>query len=106
MKRELVMYRLLDSHETLGSAEILYANQKYKDSISRSYYAMFAAARALLATIDNDSVNHSGIVSLFNLHFVKTGKVSREMGKLLIEARSLREKGDYADFLVISKDEA
>ncbi|MBU1599651.1 HEPN domain-containing protein [bacterium] len=36
-------------------------------------YAIFSAARALLATKDLDSSKHSGVISLFNQHFVKTG---------------------------------
>jgi uncharacterized protein (UPF0332 family) len=42
-------------------------------SFARSYYAMFTAARALLATKHLDSSKHTGVVSLFNQHFVKTG---------------------------------
>jgi uncharacterized protein (UPF0332 family) len=103
---DLAKYRLEDSKEKVESAEILFDNGKYKDSTSRSYYAIFSAARALLATKGLDSSKHVGIISLFNQHFVKTGVVKKEMSKLLAGAKVVRERSDYADFVIISKEEA
>lgn len=106
MKDDLSRYRLENSKSMLESAEILFKSNKYKDSISRAYYAMFSAARALLSTERLDSAKHSGVISLFNQHFVKPGTVNKNLGKYLNEARSLREKSDYADFVVVSREEA
>ena len=105
-KRELAIYRLNDSKEKLKASKILFKNGSYKDSVSRSYYAMFTSARALLATKSLDSAKHSGVISLFNLHFVKTGIVGKEYGKLLAEAKNIREESDYGDFVIVSKEEA
>lgn len=41
-------YRLSEAHEKLDSARILLDNNRYKDSINRSYYALFDAIRAVL----------------------------------------------------------
>ena len=46
---ELMNYRLAMADEKLNSAKILLEYKSYKDSISRSYYAMFTAVRAILA---------------------------------------------------------
>ena len=105
-KKGLAIYRLNDGKEKLKAAKILFKNDSYKNSVSRSYYAMFASARALLATKSLDSAKHSGVVSLFNLHFVKTGIVDKECGKLLAEAKNIREESDYGDFIIVSKEEA
>lgn len=105
-KIDLAKYRLNDSQEKLESAKILLENKKYKDAISRSYYAMFAAARALLATKSLDSAKHSGIISLFNQHFVKEGIVNKSFGKILAEAKDIREESDYGDFVIVSREEA
>ena len=40
---------------------------------------MFHAVRALLATKRLDSRKHSGVISLFNQHFVKPGLVSCDL---------------------------
>jgi len=78
----------------------------YSDSLGRLYYAMFAAARALLALKQLDSKKHPGIISLFNQHFVKTDLVERSAGKNLTKARIKRESSDYTDFYLVSKEEA
>ena len=44
---ELVKYRLQNADEKLSSAKLLLDADKYKDSINRSYYAMFSAVRAV-----------------------------------------------------------
>jgi len=90
---DLVRYRIENSKEKLGSAKILLENSRFKDSISRSYYAMFTAARALLATKHLDSSKHTGVVSLFNRHFVKTGIVTKDLGRMLMKGRDLRQMG-------------
>ncbi|MFN3466456.1 MAG: HEPN domain-containing protein [Candidatus Brocadiales bacterium] len=80
MKESLVRYRMGQAHERLKAAEALLSQGLYTDSVTRSYYAMFTAARALLATKGLDSAKHSGVISLFNQHFVKTGVVEKDMG--------------------------
>ncbi len=103
-KEEYARYRLSSAKDKLKSAEILFRQGQFNDSVSRSYYAMFSAARALLAMLSLSSTKHSGIISLFNQHFVKTGKVDKELGRLLKEAKDVREGGDYDDFFVASKE--
>jgi uncharacterized protein (UPF0332 family) len=105
-REPLSEYRLKDSKEKLKAAEVLLKQRLYKDSISRSYYAMFSAARALLATKKLDSRKHSGVISLFNQHFVKTGLIARDCGRMLLAAREARERGDYEDFLEVNEVEA
>lgn len=44
-KRELIEYRLAVAKEKIHSAKILLDDGSYKDSVGRSYYAMFSAVR-------------------------------------------------------------
>ncbi|MEW6380190.1 MAG: HEPN domain-containing protein [bacterium] len=53
-----------------------------------------------------DSPKHSGVISLFNLHFVSKGVVGKECGKIIAKAKDIREEGDYGDFIVVSEEEA
>ena len=101
----LVLYRLEQADESLESAQLLLDNGKYRPCVSRSYYAMFTAARALLATKHFDSSKHTGIVSLFNQHFVKTGIVAKDLGQMLMKGKDLRQDGDYKDFAKTSLEE-
>ena len=45
----------------------------YRDSIGRSYYAMFTAVRALLAMDSQDFSKHAGVISYFQEEYVKNG---------------------------------
>lgn len=105
-KRELARHRFRQSKERWKAAQTLCENKCYTDAMSRSYYAMFTAARALLATRSLDSRKHSGVLALFNKHFVKEGIVPKEMGRMIAEAKGAREESDYGDFVTFTKSEA
>ncbi|RKO68054.1 HEPN domain-containing protein [Desulfofundulus salinus] len=102
----MVRHRFQKARDHLKSAEILLDAGMYSDSLSRSYYTMFAAARALLALKQLDSKKHSGVISLFNQHFVKPEIVDRATGRDLSKARVRRESSDYTDFYLVTKEEA
>ena len=102
---DLAKYRLQRGKEMLKDAEMLLAHGSYKSALNRTYYAVFHAARALLATKELDSRKHKGVVSLFNKHFVKTGLMDKRFSKILSEAKDLREDSDYDDFYLIDEEE-
>ncbi len=103
---DLAKYRFSDAIEKLESARILLRENRLKDSLSRSYYAMFSAVRALLALRKLDSSKHSGVISLFNQNFVKTNIVDASLGRILRKAQYSRERSDYGDYIVVTVDEA
>ncbi len=59
MHKDLIKKYLLNAEEKLSVAEYLLKGKFYKDSMSRSYYSMFFAAKALLATKEIYSESHS-----------------------------------------------
>ena len=62
-------------------------------------------ARALLATQEVDSSRHSGVIALFQKHFVKAGRFDTETAKALPRAFEKRQASDYGDFTVLTKPE-
>lgn len=74
------------------------AQHHYNAALNRVYYAAFYAARALLALRRLDSSRHSGVIALFQQHFVKTGVVSDDDARLLPQAFTKRLQTDYGDF--------
>ncbi|MBI1909583.1 MAG: HEPN domain-containing protein [Deltaproteobacteria bacterium] len=102
---DLAGLRLKQARARLKAAVILFEAGSYEDSLSRSYYAMFMAARALLALQSLNSRRHAGVLALLNEHFVKPGLVDSKMGRLIAEAKSLREESDYGDSVSFSKEE-
>jgi hypothetical protein len=90
----------------LKSAEILLEAGDYESSVSRTYYAMFYSAQAMLLTKNLSFSSHKGVISTFGEHFVKTGIFPKEMGRELNKAFEKRQIGDYEYTFVIPKMEA
>ncbi|EET60287.1 HEPN domain protein [Marvinbryantia formatexigens DSM 14469] len=99
-------YRLESAKERLNSAKILLINGSYKDSIGRSYYAMFTAVRALLAKDGIDYSKHAGVISYFQKEYIKTGQFDKKYSKYLSQAFQIRNNTDYSDFFVVSQSDA
>jgi len=102
--RELIQYRMERARETLSTAQLLRdQNADTASIVNRAYYAMFYAALAILATIGEETSKHSGVLALFDRHFIKTGVLPKEMGKFLHTAFDTRQTGDYEDKLEVSR---
>ncbi|MCD7733016.1 MAG: HEPN domain-containing protein [Oscillospiraceae bacterium] len=88
------------------SSNLLLENGLFKDSIGRSYYAMFASARAILALDGKDFSKHAGVISYFQREYIKTQKFDVKFSKYLTSAFQVRNHADYDDYYIVSKDEA
>ena len=105
-RKELMMYRLAGAREKLDSSKLLLDNGNYKDSIGRSYYAMFSAVRAILALDGVDYSKHAGVISYFQREYVKTGMFEKQYSKYLSQAFQIRNQADYEDFYIVSRSDA
>ncbi len=94
----LARHRLQRARETLHEGDLLREANAQDGAVNRYYYAAFYAARALLATLELDSPKHSGVIALFNRHFVKTQVVSTDVARVLVRSFEKRLQSDYADF--------
>ena len=83
------------SKHAINVAQELLAQGYPSDSASKSYYAIFYAAQALLKSAKIDVVKHSAVESAIGFHFVKTGKIDQKYHRILLDARKLREIADY-----------
>jgi uncharacterized protein (UPF0332 family) len=73
---------------------------------SRAYYAVFHAARALLVSLGLEAKSHKAIVSMIGEHFVRPGRMSSAMGRLVSRMQRDREDADYTTGAVFTTDEA
>lgn len=105
-KADLSKYRLNNAKETLQVAVDCYNNDHLRDAINRAYYAAFYSAKSILAIDEVDFKRHKDVVAYFNKEYVSTGKISKETGKMLARLQQKREKSDYDDFYIASKEEA
>ena len=53
-----------------------------------------------------DFKRHKDVVAYFNKEYVATGVFPRELGKRIGTLKQLREKSDYDDFYIASKEES
>ena len=90
----------------IRSAEVLLNDKDYESSVSRTYYAMFYAAQAVLLTKKLTFSSHKGVISAFGKHFIKTEIFPKEMGRELNRAFEKRQIGDYGYTFVVSDEEA
>lgn len=97
---------LARAEASLRSADILLREGLYRDSVSRAYYAMFHAARALLSSKDVRPRTHGGVLRGFGRHFVQPGILERAFAGDLGFALQLRQRADYEDDLAITEASA
>lgn len=72
--------------------------------MNRLYYAAFCAVSALLMENNLSFKKHSGVRSAFHQHFIKTGLIDIEWGKLYDQLFEDRQEGDYVVFITFEAD--
>lgn len=102
---DLCKYRLKNSEDSLEVAEDCLTKGHYKDAINRSYYAAFYAVKAVLALEGTDFKRHKDVIAYFNKTYVATEVIPREIGRKVARLQQKREKSDYDDFYIASKEE-
>ena len=89
----------------LNAVKYLYNGGYYDDAVSRAYYSMFYAAKALLSVKEIYPKAHKGVISKFGLEFVKKGLIEDTYGRALNHAKDRREVAEYDVEKKISKNE-
>lgn len=97
--KELVAYRLQRAKESLVDVRILADAGRWNPCVNRLYYACFYAVSALLTREGLSSARHTGVRSLFNQHFVRTGKIGKDVAQIFNDLFERRQEGDYVDFV-------
>ncbi len=105
MNSDLVRWRLEKAEITFQEGLLLYNGKHFHGAVNRFYYSCFHAARAVLATKGYDAPKHSGIISLFNKHFVKEGIFGKHISKTITIVFSERSDADYNDLKCFEEEE-
>ena len=104
-QEDLIRYKLTRAEETIEEARVMLQTNHLYGAANRIYYAFFYAVTALLLTQNLSSSRHSGVIALFNRHFVKPGLISVDMGKFYSRIFDNRLESDYADWIEMKKDD-
>ena len=105
-QKNLSTYRSAEAEDSLKVAAHCLKEGLYKDSINRSYYAAFYAVKAILALSTVDFKRHKDVMGYFNKEYVAKEIFPREIGRKLGTLQRVREKSDYDDFYIASREKA
>jgi uncharacterized protein (UPF0332 family) len=105
MKEQL--HAILDkAKDSLDAAKLL-ADQGYFDfAASRTYYAMFYTAEALLLARGLSFSSHAAVIANYGKEYSKTKDMDRKFHKYLIAVQDLRSQGDYSYHPGVSESHA
>ena len=101
---KLSQFWIKRSKDTWKEAEKFTELEYYNTAVNRTYYACFYAAMSLLFSINIKVKTHSGIRSMFGLHFVHTGKFPKDLAKFFTDLYEERQSGDYEDYYEFGKE--
>ncbi len=104
LKGDLINYRLDRAFETFDEAKVLAENAFWNTTANRLYYSCFYAINALFTKKDIITKTHTGTKNQFHLHFIKTKLIDRKQGSLYSKLFSLRNTGDYEDFIIYDQE--
>jgi uncharacterized protein (UPF0332 family) len=105
-QRQNARHELGRAEVCLQEARALHEAALPYGAASRAYCAVFHAASALLFSVGVEARPHKGLVSLIGEHFVRPGRLSSEMGRLVSRMQRDREDADYAPGAVFTAEES
>lgn len=105
-KQAIIAYRVKKAEETMNEAKIVMESGLWNLAVNRFYYSVFYAALALMQKEGISTTTHRGVWSMLNLHFVKTGILTKEDGSLLARLFTMRHTGDYEDIFDWGEEDA
>lgn len=94
------------AQQSVDAAKVLDQQGFHDFAASRAYYAMFYVAEALLLDLGIARSKHAGVIAAFGQHLVKPGRVPAEYHRFLLDARNLRDAGDYSITSTVTQAQA
>lgn len=104
-RNTLVALELKKAREAYEDIGILIAANRLNGAANRMYYAVFHAVCALLINDGHHVNTHKGSHAIFSQHYIKTGILPREYGKLYNQLQTMREESDYNCAYDVEMDE-
>jgi uncharacterized protein (UPF0332 family) len=104
-KKTNIKEELARAQDCLRSAALLDAHGQTADAVSRLYYYVYHAVRALLLSKGLEPKTHEGTVRLLGLHFVKPGILDVKASHVFPKLMKYREEADYNPSYVFTHDD-
>ena len=104
-RKTLIALHIKKAHETFDEIGVLTDAKKWSGASNRLYYAVFHAISALLIHDGYSIYSHKGSHAVFHLHYIKTGILPPEYGRLYNQLQTMREESDYNCVYEVEPDE-
>lgn len=102
---EIIKFRLSKSANALEDAEALMKIEHWDSVSNRLYYAAYYSVSALIYQNGEKAKTHSGLKNKFHEIFIKTNKMTEQMGEIYETLYHNRHNADYADFVIFTEEE-
>jgi len=106
MDNKAISGHMKKAQSNLESSQMLFDNTMYDGSVSSSYYAVFHAVSALLASKGMEFSKHKTVISKYNEEFINTGLISSISFRSLTALFRLRQDSEYDPIIFIGEDGA
>ena len=94
------------ARSSLIAAKKLLEESLFAESISRSYYVTFYAAKSLLLLDGIDVSKHSAVTAAFGKEYAKTGKIDPRYHRMLLDSFEWWQKSDYDVYWLATRERA
>ena len=91
--------------EELDNVRFLLENEKYNLAVTRSYYAVFYATKALIAKKGFFPKTHKGVIKKFSLEYVKNDDFDYDSFVILNKLEENRRESDYGILINFDEEE-
>ena len=105
MNRNMVLAEWQRAMQSLHAAELLAREGYREDAVSRAYYAILHAAKAVLFVHDVATTSHAAVRRMFGRYLIRTGEIEREWSSHLGEGLDDRLAADYDASVSFSAEE-
>ena len=82
------------SHDSWEAADVLVAQRLFRDALTRAYFGLFHAARALLFCEGYNTRGPNAVVEVLSLRFAGPGEMPPEAPAVLARGQRYRELAD------------
>lgn len=100
---DYVRYRIERSNEAFRVGERALTEDDLHEAVGRLYYACFHLVSALLLLEGYTSKKHRGTWTLFDVHWIKTDRLSKSFGRYYHLLYGHRQDADYADQITFER---
>ncbi|MFC1609500.1 hypothetical protein ACFL6C_00950 [Myxococcota bacterium] len=92
------------SHDSWEAADVLVTQRLFRDALTRAYFGLFHAARALLLREGYNARGPNEVVEVISLRFASVGEMPPEAPAVLARGQRYRELCDWGVGWVVSPE--